>query len=59
MTVTKLQTAMTMVAEPGTNVGELCDQLGITRQTLCRHTTPGETIRPDGTKLLDKANKRK
>jgi hypothetical protein len=33
-------------------VGELCAELGITRQTLYRHVDPQGRLRPDGEKLL-------
>ncbi len=35
-----------------TKVGELCAELGITRQTLYRHVSPDGSLRPDGKKLL-------
>ena len=34
------------------NVGELCQELGITRQTLYRHVSPTGELREDGAKLL-------
>ena len=41
-----------------TNVGELCAELEISRQTLYRHVSPTGELRPDGRKLLA-ANRRK
>jgi hypothetical protein len=35
-----------------TGVGELCAELGITRQTLYRHVDPEGRLRPDGERLL-------
>ena len=35
-----------------TKVGELCAELGITRQTLYRHVDPSGALRPDGERLL-------
>ncbi|AKZ28754.1 hypothetical protein ACH51_20875 (plasmid) [Ralstonia solanacearum] len=35
-----------------TKVGDLCKELGITRQTLCRHVAPRGELRPDSVKLL-------
>ena len=35
-----------------TNVGSLCEEFGITRQTLYRHVAPDGTLRPDGRKAL-------
>ena len=47
-----------MLADPGrqdcrdTSVATLCDELGITRQTLYRHVAPDGTLRTDGKKAL-------
>lgn len=40
-----------------TKVGELCTELGVTRQTLYRHVDPKGTLRPDGEKLLGRKGK--
>ena len=40
------------MSDPETQVGDLCSELGISRQTLYRHVTPEGKIRPDGEKLL-------
>lgn len=52
MTAPKVQLAMAAMGKPGTNVGDLCKELGITRQTLYRHVAPDGTLREDGQKLL-------
>jgi DNA invertase Pin-like site-specific DNA recombinase len=52
MTVAKLRLAMASMGMPGTKVGELCAELGISRQTLYRHVDPKGNLRPDGEKLL-------
>lgn len=52
MTAAKLRLAMAAMGQPGTKVGELCRELGITRQTLYRHVAPDGNIRVDGEKLL-------
>jgi DNA invertase Pin-like site-specific DNA recombinase len=52
MTAAKLRLAMAAMGQPETVVGELCVELGITRQTLYRHVDPKGTLRPDGKKLL-------
>lgn len=52
MTPAKLRLAMASMGKPGTKVSELCDELGITRQTLYRHVSPTGELRPDGHKLL-------
>lgn len=35
-----------------TKVGDLCSELGVSRQTLYRHMDPQGLLRPDGEKLL-------
>ena len=52
MTRAKVRLAMASMGEPGTNVGDLCDELGVTRQTLYRHVSPTGELRADGAKLL-------
>jgi DNA invertase Pin-like site-specific DNA recombinase len=52
MTTAKLRLAMAAMGQPKTKVGELCRELGITRQTLYRHVAPDGSIRSDGEKLL-------
>jgi DNA invertase Pin-like site-specific DNA recombinase len=54
MTAAKLRLAMAAMGQPETTVGELCRELGVTRQTLYRHVSPTGALRPDGTKLLAK-----
>jgi len=53
MTAAKLRLAMAAMGQPETKVGELCKELGITRQTLYRHVTPDGKLRPDGEKLFN------
>jgi DNA-binding phage protein len=53
MTPTKLRLAMASMGKPDTKVGDLCTELGITRQTLYRHVSPNGEPRPDGAKLLN------
>ena len=52
MTSAKLRLAQAAMGQPETKVGELCLELGITRQTLYRHVDPKGALRPDGEKLL-------
>jgi len=52
MTAAKLRLAMAAMGQPETKVGVLCQELGVTRQTLYRHVSPKGELRPDGTKLL-------
>lgn len=52
MTAAKLRLAQAGMQDRDTNVGDLCVELGITRQTLYRHVGPKGELRPDGEKLL-------
>ncbi len=52
MTAAKLRLAQAAMGRRETGVGELCAELGITRQTLYRHVDPEGRLRPDGEKLL-------
>ena len=54
MTTAKLRLAMAAMGQPETKVGNLCEEMGITRQTLYRHVSPQGELRPDGVKLLSK-----
>jgi len=54
MTPAKLRLAVASTGRPGTKVGDLCEELGITRQTLYRHVSPTGELRADGSKLLSK-----
>jgi DNA invertase Pin-like site-specific DNA recombinase len=52
MTPATLRLAQAAMRQRETKVGELCAELGITRQTLYRHVDPSGALRPDGEKLL-------
>ena len=52
MTPAKLRLAQVAMAKRDTKVGDLCDELGVTRQTLYRFVSPKGELRADGTKLL-------
>ena len=58
MTAAKLRLAQAAMGQPSTNVGELCTELGVTRQTLYRHVDPQGALRADGTKLLGRGARR-
>ena len=45
---------MAAMGQPETKIGDLCQELGITRQTLYRHISPTGALRADGQKLLDR-----
>ena len=55
MTAAKLRLAMAAMGQPETIVGDLCKELGVTRQTLYRHVSPKGELRPDGLKLISGA----
>ena len=52
MTAAKVRLAMAAMGQPETIVGDLCKELGVTRQTLYRHVSPKGELRPDGLKLI-------
>jgi DNA invertase Pin-like site-specific DNA recombinase len=52
MTPAKLRLAQAAMAKRDTRVGDLCQELGVTRQTLYRFVDPKGQLRADGTKLL-------
>ena len=54
MTAAKLRLAQAAMGKPETKVGELCQELGVTRQTLYRHVGPDGTLREDGRKVLER-----
>ena len=54
MTLAKLRLAQAAMASRETKVGDLCAELGITRQTLYRFVGPRGEIRADGTRLLER-----
>lgn len=52
ITPAKFRRAMASMGQPDTSAGDLCTELGITRQTLCRHVSPTGELRESGRKLL-------
>ncbi|HAU1759025.1 TPA: recombinase family protein [Legionella pneumophila] len=52
MTAAKLRLAMAAMGNIETKIGSLCEELGITKQTLYRHVSPSGELREDGKKLL-------
>jgi len=54
MTPAKLRLAQAAMAKRDTKVGELCKELGVTRQTLYRFVDPKGELRADGRKLLER-----
>jgi DNA invertase Pin-like site-specific DNA recombinase len=58
MTLAKLRLAQAAMGKPETKVGDLCAELGITRQTLYRFVGPKGELRSDGEKLLNKRSRK-
>lgn len=58
MTAAKLRLAQAAMGQPGNKVGELCAELGISRQTLYRHVDPKGALRLDGERLLGHGTRR-
>ena len=54
MTPAKLRLARAAMGQPETKVGDLCAELGVTRQTLYRFVGPKGELREDGKRLLDR-----
>jgi DNA invertase Pin-like site-specific DNA recombinase len=54
MTKAKLRMAQAAMTSRDTKVSELCDELGVTRQTLYRHIGPDGALRADGERLLSR-----
>jgi DNA invertase Pin-like site-specific DNA recombinase len=54
MTAAKLRQAQAAMGQKETKVGELCRELGVTRQTLYRHVDPAGALRVDGERLLSR-----
>ena len=52
MTAAKLRLAQSAMGKPETKIAPLCQELGITRQTLYRHVAPDGSLRDHGAKLL-------
>lgn len=52
MTQAKLRLAMASLGQLETKIGPLCEELGISKQTLYRHVSPKGELREDGKKLL-------
>ena len=44
--------SLAAMGQPETKVRNLCEELGVTRQTLYRHVSPKGVLRADGEKLL-------
>ena len=54
MTPAKLRLAQAAMGRPDTTVGQLCEELGISRMTLYRFVAPDGRLREAGQKLLER-----
>ncbi len=52
MTQEKSRLTMASLGQLETKIGPLCEELGITKQTIYRHLAPNGELRQDGKKLL-------
>ena len=59
MTPAKLRLAQAAMAKRDTKVGDLCRELGVTRQTLYRFVGPKGELRADATRLLKRNGQRR
>jgi len=57
MTAATVRLAMAAMGQKETKVADLCNELGITRQTLYRHVAPDGTLRKDGVKVVVEGGK--
>ena len=52
MTPAKIRLAQASMGKPETKVGDLCREIGVSRQTLYRHVAPDGSLREDGQRVL-------
>jgi transposase-like protein len=52
MTPAKVRLAAAAMGNPETRIADLCNELGISSQTLYRYVSPAGELRPDGKKFL-------
>ena len=52
MTAAKVRLAAAAMGKPETNVARLCEELGISSQTLYRYVSPTGDLRQDGKDAL-------
>lgn len=58
MTAAKIRLAMASMGQPDTSVGDLCKELGVSRQTLYRHVSPTGELRDDGHRVLTQSQRK-
>jgi hypothetical protein len=54
MTPAKLRLAQAAMGKKGTIVADLCEELGISSQTLYRHVSPTGEVRPNGKAVISR-----
>lgn len=54
MTPAKLRLARAAMGQPETKISDLCDEIGVSRQTLYRFVSPTGELREDGKRLLER-----
>ncbi|MGO1851563.1 MAG: recombinase family protein [Microbacterium gubbeenense] len=59
MTAAKIRLAMASMGQPDTTVGDLCKELGVSRQTLYRHVSPTGELRDDGHRVLTQSQRQR
>ena len=52
MTLAKLRLGQAAMGRPDTKVSDLCIELGVTRQVLCRHIDPKDVFEANALKIL-------
>lgn len=58
MTAAKIRLAMASMGQPGTTAGDLCKELGVSRQTLYRHVSPTGELRDDGHRVMTQSQRK-
>lgn len=59
MTAAKIRLAMASMGQSDTTVGDLCKELGVSRQTLYRHVSPTGELRHDGHRVLTQSQRQR
>lgn len=57
MTAAKLRLAQAALGKPETSVRALCQEIGVSSQTLYRHLSPQGALRPDGRRLIERTRR--
>ena len=57
MTAAKVRLAMVAMGQPETKIADLCQELGVSRQTLYRHVSPSGALRACGQKVITQGSR--